>query len=53
MMFSPPLKMKAMAKGSTERRMVVSFGFMRKVISALPPTKKPKSGLKLGPPKML
>lgn len=41
----PPLKRKAMATGTTERSCVVSLGFMRKVIRALPPSTAPKSGV--------
>lgn len=40
-----PLNMKATEAGITERRMVVSFGFMRNVIRALPPISRPKSGV--------
>ena len=35
----------AMAMGTTERNCVVSLGFMRKVIRALPPSTAPKSGV--------
>ena len=35
----------AMDMGSTERNCVVSLGFIRKVISALPPISAPKSGV--------
>ena len=35
----------AMAMGTTERSCVVSLGFMRKVIRALPPSTAPKSGV--------
>ena len=34
-----------MAIGTTERRWVVSLGFIRNVIKALPPTNTPKSGV--------
>lgn len=43
--FRPPLNIRAIAIGTIERRWVVSLGFIRNVIKALPPTNKPKSGV--------
>ena len=45
MRLSPPLNISAMDMGTTERLWVVSLGFIRNVINALPPTRKPKSGV--------